>query len=498
MKKLPQGIHTKEMSRRNFLQTATRVTTAAGLAVTSPLSFATSSAMSTVGDAHPNVLLVAIDDMSTNVSTFADPTVKTPHMDALAQRGVAFDRAYCQFPLCNPSRTSVVTGLRPETSGVLSNDIYWRDKIPDALDLPQHFADHGYETVVVGKILHMMQRKNRGAGWTRVIDTPGPSDGKWGRGRELDGALRDSIRAGRTASPMAVYYQWGPSGLDGEDMMDGRFAAAASRFLGESHSRPFFLAVGFHNPHLPFAAPDRFFDMYPPESVPIPKVPSGNTEDLPPFVANAIPKYLAGRKLTPELTRTLNRAYRACCSHVDECIGQVLGALKKSDLEKNTIVVLWSDHGFLLGEHDMWGKNCLFEEACRVPLVIAAPDGDYVRGQRCDALVELVDLFPTLSELCALPIPKQLDGLSMAPLLRDPKRPWKKTAFSAAKQGDIMGHSVRTKDWLYSEYTDSSAELYDLRSISATSRNQVGNHEHRDVVAQLQTLLQRGPKATEQ
>ena len=485
----------KEISRRSFMRRAVHVATAAGLASTSPTSLAKSSMSTAARDARPNVLFIAIDDMSTNISAFADPSVRTPHMEALARRGMAFDHAYCPFPLCNPSRTSVLTGLRPESSGVLTNDVYWRDKIPQALDLPQHFANHGYDTVVVGKILHGIQQWKRGAGWTRVIDTGGPSDGKWGRGHELDGALRDAVRAGRKPPPGAQYYQWGPSGLDGEDMMDGRFAAAASRFLGERHSKPFFLAVGFHNPHLPFAAPDRFFDMYPPESVPILKVPPGNAEKLPPFVRNAIPKHLAGRKLTPEFTRALNRAYRACCSHVDECIGQVLNALKKNNLEKNTIVILWSDHGFLLGEHGMWGKNCLFEEACRVPLIIAAPERYYAGGQRCDALVELVDIFPTLSELCALPIPETLDGTSLAPLLRDPKRSWKKAAFSVAKRGDIMGSSVRTEHWRYTEYTDGSAELYDCRVPAAMSRNQIRNNKYRDIVAQHQIVLHRDPKA---
>ena len=157
-----------------------------------------------------------------------------------------------------------MTDLRPESFGVLTNDVYWCDKIPHALDLPQHFSNHGYDTVVVGKLLHVMQRGNREVGWKLLIDTSGPSDGTWGRGHEPDGALGDAIRSGRRPSPKAEFYQWDPSGLDGEDRLDGRFDAAASRFLGESHSKPFFLAVGFHNPHLPFTAPDRFIDMYRP------------------------------------------------------------------------------------------------------------------------------------------------------------------------------------------------------------------------------------------
>ena len=234
--------------------------------------------------------------------------------------------------------------------------------------------------------------------------------------------------------------------------------------------------------------------MYPPESVPIPEVHSPNAEDLPPFVRNAIPKDLAGRKITPELVRTLNRAYRACCSHVDACIGQVLDALRKNGLEENTVIVLWSDHGFLLGEHGMWGKNCLFEEACRVPLVIAAPGKGYVSDQRCDALVELVDLFPTLSELCGLPIPEALDGTSIVPLLRDPERPWKQAAFSVVKRGNTIGRSVRTKEWRYTEYTDGSAELYDCRTPTAMSTNQVHKSDRRDIIALLQTLLQKNQR----
>jgi len=438
------------------------------------------------------VLFIAIDDMSTQVSAFSDPSVKTPHMEALARCGVAFDHAFCQFPLCNPSRASVMTGLRPETTGVLSNGVHWRGRRPQAVDLAGHFANHGYETASVGKILHPAKGGNQGAGWRRVIPTPGPSDGQWGRGHELDGMLRDAKWTGRKTPPMALYYQWGPSGLDGEDMMDGRFAAAASRFLGESHTKPFFLAVGFHNPHLPFAAPDRFFDMYPAASIPLPDAPARNGQAVPAFVRGVMPKKLAGRPITPELTRTLIRAYRSCCTHVDACIGQVLDALKQNDLDKNTIVVLWSDHGFLLGEHGVWGKNCLFEEACHVPLIVAVPQGNYARGQRCDALVELADLYPTLAELCGLPVPDTLEGTSLVPVLRDPQLPGKRAAFTVAKQGNLMGRSVRTPDWRYTEYTDGSAELYDCRTSRSPSVSLIGNDEYRDIVTEHKALLRGG------
>ncbi len=473
------------ISRRQFLYKTAWVGMAASLG----------RAVSVPGKGkRPNVLFIAIDDMSTQVSAFSDQSVKTPHMEALARRGVAFDRAYCQFPLCNPSRASVMTGLRPETTGVLGNDVHWRGRRPQAVDLAQCFAKHGYEAATVGKILHGHKGGDQGAGWTRVINTPGPSDGQWGRGRELDGALRDAKRAGRKAPPMAKYFQWGPSGLEGEDMMDGRFAAAACRFLRESHTQPFFLALGFHNPHLPFAAPDRFFDMVPAASVPLPDAPTGNPRDVPAFVRGVMPKNLAGRPITPELARTLIRAYRACCSHVDACIGQVLDALKKNGLDKNTIVVLWSDHGFLLGEHGAWGKNCLFEEACRVPLIVTVPDGNYAQAQRCDALVELVDLYPTLAELCGLPVPETLEGTSLVPLLRDPQQPGKRAVFTAAKQGNLMGRSVRTKDWRYTEYTDGSAELYDCRGQQVSSANLARDSDYKDVVREHKALLQGSAK----
>jgi len=487
-----QKQHTETMCRRCFLQTAAWT---AGTAATGIIPSVGRPASVPPRARRSNVLFIAMDDMSTRVSAFADPSVKTPHMEALAKRGVAVDRAYCQFPLCNPSRASVMTGLRPETLGVLSNEVHWRGRVPQAVGLAQHFADHGYETAAVGKILHAAKQPgDRGAGWTRVIPTPGPSDGQWGRGRELDGMLRDAARAGRKAPPMAQYYQWGPSGLDGEDMIDGRFAAAARRFLGESHAKPFFLAVGFHNPHLPFTAPDRFFDMYPAASVPVPDVPRDRMQERPPFLRGVMPENLAGREITPELTRTLNRAYRACCSHVDACIGQVLDALKKNDLEKNTIVVLWSDHSFLLGEHGAWGKNCLFEEACRVPLIITVPEENYAHGRRCDALAELVDLYPTLTELCGLPTSDTLEGTSLVPLLRDPTCPGKHAAFSTAKRDDLMGRSIRTRNWRYTEYTDGSVELYDCRRPTSQSVNLVRKGEHRNTINQVKALLHAGPK----
>ena len=475
------------VSRRQFLQTLTCAVGSLGLAA----SLGGAVPARDKGE-RPNVLFIALDDMSTQVSAFGNPEVKTPHLEALARRGVAFDRAYCQFPLCNPSRASVMTGLRPGTTGVLDNATHWRGRRSQAVDLAQYFAQQGYETATVGKILHGHKGGEQGAGWTHVINTPGPSDGQWGRGRELDGALRDAKRAGRTAPPMAQYFQWGPSGLDGEDMMDGRFAAAACRFLGESHTRPFFLGLGFHNPHLPFAAPDRFFEMYPLSSIPLPDAPAGNAQETPAFVRSVMPRKLAGRPITPDLARTLIRAYRACCSHVDACIGQVLDALKKNNLNENTIVVLWSDHGFLLGEHGAWGKNCLFEEACHVPLIVTVPGADYAQAKRCDALVELVDLYPTLAELCGLPIPDTLEGTSLVPLLRDPQAPGKRAAFTVAKQGNLMGRSVRTKDWRFTEYTDGSAELYDCREMGSRAVNLVRDSKYRDVVREHRGLLRGG------
>jgi iduronate 2-sulfatase len=442
---------------------------------------------------EPNVLFIGIDDLNNNISAFDNPKIKTPNMEALARRGMAFTQAYCQFPLCSPSRTSVITGLRPETTGVLSNTVPWRQKNPDAVSLPQHFSAHGYETILVGKMLHGKDSE-KAAGWDRMVDQWDGLQRSGNKGRELQGILADKIKAGKKPGPMDKYYQWGPSGLEGTDEMDGRFAAQAIKVLAEERDKPFFLAVGFGKPHLPWTAPDRFFDMYSEESVELPEYPPDGWKNLPEPIRKPPMDSLMNRPVTPEQVRSLRRAYHACCSFVDYNIGLVLDALRENGLEDNTVVVLWSDHGSMSGAHGYWGKNSLWEESCRVPLIVAAPWVSENAGKPCSRLVELVDMYPTLADLCGLPEPKT-EGLSITPLLNDPERPWKKAAFTTCqdKNKKYIGRGLRTEKWRYSEYNGPEhAELFDRLADPGEMNNLAGEDEHAVIVSEMSELLKQG------
>ncbi len=487
------------MNRREFLKKtsmAAAVAAAGSFAIPGRSKAGETSPSSIPRPAKANVLFIAIDDLNTNISAFDDPKVKTPNLEALARRGTAFTRAYCQCPLCSPSRTAVITGLRPETNGILSNDILWRDKNPDVISLPQHFSAHGYETIHVGKVLHG-DANERGAGWNRMVNEMAGIKLSGKRGRELKGLLTDKIKAGKRPEPMDKFYQWGPSGLEGTDEVDGRFAAQAIKALAEERENPFFLAVGFGKPHLPWTAPDRFFDMYPLESIDLPDYPPDYWRSLPEPIRTPPTTNLMDWPVTPELVRSLRRAYQACCSYVDYNIGLVLEALKGNGLEDNTVVVLWSDNGFMVGSLGRWGKNSLWEESCRVPLIVAVPWIAENAGKPCSRFVEFVDIYPTLADVCGLPKP-ETEGLSMTPLLRDPEHPWKRAAFTTCQDQEekYIGRGLRTEKWRYSEYDGPEhAELYDRIADPGEMNNLAEKEEYAAVVAELSNLLNQGWQA---
>jgi uncharacterized sulfatase len=459
----------------------------------------TSTACFAADQARHNVLFIAIDDLFTDISTFGNPTVKMPNLDRLAARSVVFDRAYCQYPMCNPCRSSVITGRRPESTGVLTNAQFWRDHVPDAVAIPQHFSACGYETVAVGKILHG-QRNQLDAGWDRAFgydstagDAAPSADFKPRRpGRPLTGPYPTAQAKGIILSPKLKPFVWGPSGLDGLDELDNHYAHQAIGVLEEEHERPLFLAVGFYRPHLKWTVPDRFFDMYPPEMIELPKNPPNDLDDLPPAAKVG---WLDDTKIMPpEMMREAVAAYYACCSFVDTCIGQLIDALEETGKIDNTIVVLWSDHGFMLRHHFMWGKSRLFEIACRTPMLISVP-GMETAGRRCPRLVELVDVYPTLVELCGLPEPEGLEGTSMVPLLQDPTRSWKKAAFSVVADRRTLGKSVRTERYRYNQYGGTEQEeLYDHATDPNEFTNLAGDPAYAEVVKEMRAVLAQGWK----
>lgn len=434
----------------------------------------------------PNVLLIASDDLNTDLGCYGHPLVRTPNLDRLAARAVRFERAYCQFPLCNPSRASLLTGLRPDTTGVHENSTHFRKNVPEAVTLPQLFARHGYFVARVGKLYHY--------GVPSEIGTPGLDDPpSWQvalnpRGREKDEEGRCIYYTGKPAS-MGGSLTWYVSEATDEEQTDGKVASEAIRLMEDHRDRPFFLAVGFYRPHVPCVAPKKWFDLYPPERIALPKEPAGHLDKIPgPALAVKPPNY----GLDEEKQRLMIRAYYASVSFMDFQVGRVLDALGKLGLEDRAIVVFASDHGWQLGEHGQWQKMTLFERSARVPLLVAAP-GARGSGRASPRTVELVDLYPTLADLAGLPIPPGLEGESLRPLLEDPQAPWSAPAYTQVRRGRIMGRSVRTERYRYTEWDGgrAGAELYDHERDPREFENLASDPRHAETVAEMKRLLER-------
>jgi uncharacterized sulfatase len=426
-----------------------------------------------------NVLFIAVDDLNNNLGCYGHPVVQSPHIDRLAARGVRFDRAYCQYPLCNPSRTSLLSGRRPDTTGVLNNGTPPRTHLKDVVFLPEYFRQHGYFTARVGKIPH-------GAFADAVQwDVSENARGGGGGGRAAQARAQK-----QPAQPGGIRLQWRATDNPDEGEPDGRTARRIVQLLEQHKDKPFFLAAGFHKPHLPFVAPKKYFDLYPPEKIALPKEPADIRKNVP---AVAFTRTPSDDTLTDAEKRQIIAAYYACVSFLDAQVGVLLEALDRLKLWDNTVVVFFGDHGFHLGEHGgLWRKMSLFEESARVPLIIAAPGKR--TGVASPRLAELVDLYPTLAELCGLKKPEGLEGTSLAPLLVDPTRAWKKAAFSVVSRGrDTLGRSVRTERYRYTEWGDAqSAELYDHRADPREWTNLAADSKHAATVAEMKRLLKEG------
>jgi len=426
-------------------------------------------------DARPNVLLITIDDLRNEMSCYGSALVKTPHMDRLAERGMRFDRAYVQATFCNPSRTSFLTGLRPDTTGVRDNRTWFRQKLPHVVTLPQLFKENGYYTMRLGKIFHGSQQMEDPKAWHAAVYPQPTERGRTGEGRNLTGGV-------------VKWCRWMAAEGDDEDQPDGQTAREAVRFLKQEHRQPFFLATGFHKPHDPFVAPKKYFELYPLESIRLSRDPTDRSEELP----WAVPRgwKAAFDKFTDRERRQFQRAYYAGTTFVDAQIGKVLDALEGTDLGDNTIIVLVSDHGYHLGQHGWWNKNTLFELTARSPMIVYTPRMK-APGKSCSRLVEFVDIYPTLAELCGLQPPTDLEGRSFAPLLDDPQQPWKEAAYTQLDRGAIEGRTVRTQRWRYTEWDAGrqGAELYDHENDPGEYHNLADDPQQAEVVQKLRNLL---------
>ncbi len=421
--------------------------------------------LSSAAERLPNVLFLAVDDLACTLGCYGDLLAKTPNLDRLAAGGVRFDRAYNQLPLCNPTRASLMTGLRPDQIKVYDLDRHFRDEIPDVVTLPQAFQKAGYFAARVGKIYHYNVPASIG---TDGFDDP-PS---WNltvnpKGRDkTEEALVINAEPHRKIS--AALSWLAADGAD-EEQTDGMIATEAIRILQQQRSQPLFLAVGFFRPHTPYVAPKRYFELYPIDQIRLPYAPPGDRDDipLPAFAHNCpVPNY----NLSEDKLLAATQAYYACVSFVDAQVGRLLDALDRSGQAENTIVVLWSDHGYHLGEHEgIWQKRTLFEQAARAPLIIRAP-GTQGRGQACRRVVEFLDLYPTLTAQAGIAAPEGLAGRDLSPLLNDPLADWDGVAVTQIlRPADdrldepVMGCSIRTDRWRLTEWADGSQgiELYD-------------------------------------
>ena len=439
------------------------------------------------GADKPNVLLMMSDDLATTLACYGHPTAKTPNLDALASRGVLFERAYCQFPHCNPSRASLLSGMRPNTTRVTNNEDNLYENIPDVLTLPHLFRQHGYATARCGKIFHLgvpsgLESMDDPKAWD--FGTPFKDERPYPPARESEVKVKAGNRQG---------VPWTETTGGDDALVDGNFAKTAIEWLEKRDtSKPFFLAVGFHRPHLPLVAPEKYFDLYPLDSIQLPAEPSDDEADIPlPARNGSVPGYAI--TATPDQRRAAIRGYLACVSYVDAQVGRMLDALNRLKLADNTIIIFAADHGWHLGEHHLWHKRSLFEESARVPFIVCAPVAK-ANGQRSTSLVELLDIYPTLCDLAGVPAPSVLQGKSLRPLLGDPKAVLHDAAFTQARRGanaENWGRTVRTARWRCTEWDEgrNGIELYDHDGDPREYTNLANDSRHAAILKELRSLL---------
>lgn len=485
-------------------------------------------AATAAAQSKPNVLFIAVDDLRPDIGCYGNKVAKTPSIDRLAARGLVFDRAYCAQAVCSPSRTAIMTGLRPDTTKVWDLNTHFRSAVPDCVTLPEHFKSNGWHCEALGKIYH-----------------PGFEDGRswsvphwYARGRTVDTDSKDWSRQIVAQHPVQVTeyaakpeadsangtakkgpaYEVSPK--EDDQLPDGATAAQAVKRMAalKEKGEPFFMAVGFQKPHLPFVAPKKYWDLLDPNQIPMPatdKLPDGTAEfvghvngELHSYVG--VPK---GNPIPADFAKTLRHGYYACVSYTDAQIGRLLDALDKNGLSDDTIIVLWGDHGWQLGDHGLWHKHTNFELAARAPLLISVPKSAS-RGQKCAAPVEFVDVYPTLAELCGLKLPAELAGKSLKTYLDNPAAPMQKPAISVYPRnspehgGALMGYSVRTERWRATFWRKRSSsdigytELYDEQNDAAETVNLAERTEHAVLLTSLKKFLPEvgsdapGPKST--
>lgn len=446
---------------------------------------------------RPNVLFIVADDLRPSMGCYGDRKAITPNMDKLAGNGIVFNNAYCQQAVCNPSRASVLTGLRPDQNGVTDLVTHFREKIPEVVTLPQAFRNAGYTAISIGKIFHNTKKTLDAVSWSTL--PPGNviiSSREYQLERNKKGGKGDAVEFTET---------------DDDQYPDEQIANETIKLLNKlkESGEPFFLATGFKKPHLPFCAPQKYWDLY--RHTNFSPVPGKYRPLYAPGIAFHQWQELRGYTDIPDSgsigtqkEQDLIRAYYACISYVDVQIGKIIRELDRLGLRDNTIIVLWGDHGYHLGEQDLWCKSTNFELDTRIPLIISAPAVGK-RGGKSDAIVEAIDIYPTLIDLCGVKAATQLSGKSLAPLLSNPGMTWDHVAYSqfcrpykaiTTQHPTHMGYTVRDKDFRYTLWYNLSTnavearELYDMKQSHVETVNLAGQKKYRQVEKKLAEMLE--------
>ena len=441
-------------------------------ALTILLSFLTFQSLIFGAAKKPNVLLISIDDLNDWVGCMGGhPQAKTPNIDRVAKMGTLFNNAHCQSPVCNPSRASMMTGRYPHTSGVyfLSPDLKEAPVLKNLKTMPEVFADHGYKTMAAGKIYHTRDH--------RFFQNYKPTGGFGPRPKK------------KISQPHGhPLWDWGIFPDDDNLMPDMKCAKWAVDQLSQKHDKPFFMGVGFYRPHVPMFATKKWFDMHPKDKIKLPAVPSDDLKDLSQYAidltnlehVSPTHKWVTGAGQWEHAVQS----YLASVTFADHCLGLVLDALEKSEYSDNTIIALFSDHGFHLGEKERWAKRSLWEDGTRVPVVVVAPG--HKAAQKTNRPAELLDIFPTLLELAGLPKDETQEGQSLVPLMKNPQREWKHPAITSFGLGN---YSIRSTHFRFIQYFDGSQELYDLRNDPHEWKNLIDNPKMKQVIQEHASLI---------
>ncbi|WP_395738080.1 sulfatase [Prosthecobacter sp.] len=421
--------------------------------------------------AKTNVLLIMADDLRDFGGAYTKEVVKTPNLDRLRARGTSFERAYVQYTVCNPSRSSMMAGLRAEQTGIVDNNTRLRERMPDVITLPQLCKEQGWQSHAFGKLFHLGGGKNPEAR-QQWMD----AGHSWHTAQAFEATKtgRKMIEGRNVSGGVLPWCAWGAADGTDEDQPDGQIAAATVAMIEKLGDQPWFIGCGFMKPHDPFIAPRKYFDMYPSESLKIWKDPA-NTDPVRKESVGFGELGTAFAKFTDQEWRELLRAYCACTTFMDAQLGRVLDVLDQKQLWDKTIVIFVGDHGYHTGERLWWNKNTLFERSCHSPFIIAAPG--MKGGQVSQSLVEFVDLYPTVADFCALKMPHQGAGVSLRPVLQDPAASVKDAAFTlVSRSPKLYGQSVRTSRWRFTLWSDGQAELYDHDADPEELHNVASQH----------------------